>query len=74
VGRGLSHKQQRILELLDEDGTEHIRVRELRNRVAGSAQALSRSISRLVGRGLVERVSIMEGERAMPAVRKKLNR
>jgi DNA-binding MarR family transcriptional regulator len=72
MGRGLSRKQQRILEIIDD--AEHVRVRELRNRIAGSAQALSRSITRLVERGFLERVSIMEGKRAMPAVRKKLNR
>ncbi len=69
MGRGLSAKQQRILSILDE--TEHVRIRDLRNRVGGSRSSLSRSISRLQDRGLVERLSIQHEDRIMPAVRKK---
>jgi len=69
MGRGLSQKQHRILSILDE--AEHVRIRELRNRVGGSRSSLSRSISRLQDRGLVDRLSIQHKGRVMPAVRKK---
>lgn len=70
MGRGLSQKQQRILSILDGADQSIVRIRDLRNRVGGSPQCLSRSLSRLEDRGLVERVSIQYGKRAMPAVRK----
>jgi DNA-binding Lrp family transcriptional regulator len=72
MGRGLSQKQQRILTVLDgADQSGIVRIRDLRNRVGGSPQCLSRSVSRLEDRGLVERVTLQYGNRAMPAVRKK---
>lgn len=67
MGRGLSRKQRRILSILAE--AELVRIRELRNRTGGSRSALSRSITRLQNRGLVERVSIQFGKRKMPALR-----
>lgn len=76
MGRGLSQKQQRILAILHgaDQPSGIVRIRELRNRVRGSPQCLSRSISRLQDRGLVERLSIQHEDtpgRNMPAVRKK---
>ena len=72
MGRGLSQKQQRILSILDgaDQSGGIVRIRELRNSVGGSPQALSRSVSLLAKRGLVERVLLTFGKRAMPSVRK----
>ena len=68
MGRGLSRRQKQILDLLER--AEFVRTADLRNRIAGSPQSLSRAISLLVKRGLVERVSVKFGRRTMPAVRK----
>jgi DNA-binding MarR family transcriptional regulator len=79
MGRGLSQKQRYILSILDgadqSDGV--VRIRELRNSIGGSRSSLSRSISRLQDRGLVERLTLQHEEapgRNMPAVRKKMYR
>src|SRR5947207_8060224 len=71
MGRGLSQKQRRILSILDGADQGVVRIRELRNSIGGSRPSLSRSISRLEDRGLVERLSIHNESRNMPAVRKK---
>ncbi len=75
MGRGLSQKQKHILSILDgADQSGFVRIRELGNRVGGSQSSLSRSISRLQDRGLVERLSVHHDDapgRNMPAVRKK---
>ena len=70
MGRGLSQKQRRILSILDGADQGVVRIRELRNSIGGSPQALSRSVSLLAKRGLVERVLLTFGKRAMPSVRK----
>jgi len=70
MGRGLSQKQQCILSILDGADQGVVRIRELRNSIGGSPQALSRSVSLLAKRGLVERVLLTFGKRAMPSVRK----
>jgi predicted transcriptional regulator len=67
MGRGLSTVQKEILALLSEQ--ECITVRALFEHICRSRPALSRSISRLQDRGLVERVSLEVGRRKAPAVR-----
>jgi predicted transcriptional regulator len=67
MGRGLSTFQKEILALISEK--ECVTVRALFEHLYGSRPALSRSISRLQDRGLVERVSLEVGRRKAPAVR-----
>jgi DNA-binding MarR family transcriptional regulator len=76
MGRGLSQRQQRILSILGaaDESEGIVRIRDLRNSTCGSPSSLSRSISRLQDRGLVERLSVHRDDapgRNMPAIRKK---
>ena len=80
MGRGLSTFQNEILALLSE--RECITVRTLFEHFSSSKPsgdltvraALSRSISRLQDRGLVERISLEIGRRKAPAVRLAYNK
>jgi hypothetical protein len=66
MGRGLSPLQTNILVFLSTNNC--ITVRALFEHLSSSRPALSRSISRLQDRGLVERISLKVGRRNAPAV------
>jgi hypothetical protein len=81
MGRGLSELQKEILTLISGNG--YVAVRSLYehfgsvrdSKLATTRAVVCRAISRLQNRGLLERVSLIEGRRKAPAVlfsRKKL--